>query len=67
MTIQTIASHPTLKRRRPALLHAWRTWWLRAAHRKQMRRLNDVLLDPHMARDLGLPPREKSKLNFGLW
>lgn len=66
MTIQTIASPRSVKPRRPMLLRAWRAWWLRATHRKQMRRLNDVLLDPHMARDLGLPPRERPRHNLDL-
>ncbi|MEJ6394724.1 hypothetical protein V8J82_15785 [Gymnodinialimonas sp. 2305UL16-5] len=37
----------------------WRHWWLRAVKAQQMRHLADITRDPHMARDLGLPPRPK--------
>lgn len=66
MTIQSTSTRPILRSRPRLFSMAWRAWWLRAAHRKQMRHLDDVLSDPHMARDLGLPPRERSQQRLDL-
>ncbi len=45
----------------------WRRWWLRAAKAKQMRHLHLVALDPHMAKDLGLPVTERPLHKFNSW
>ena len=66
MSTQTHTSRTPLKPRR-MLAGAWRAWWLRAVHRRQLRQLDQVLLDPHMARDLGLPARERPTFKPGLF
>lgn len=66
MSIQVTQTRPTPLDRRQIIAKAWRRWWLRAAHRKQMRRLDEVTMDPHMARDLGMPVRERPAIKYGL-
>ncbi|WP_341861607.1 hypothetical protein [Gymnodinialimonas sp. 57CJ19] len=50
----------------PSLAEAWRRWWLRAAQRQPMHHLRDVTLDPHMAKDLGMPLRSPQRHDLGL-
>lgn len=55
MTIQ-FPLRPSPPRR---LFHhaVWRRWWVRFVPSGKGNALDDVLLDPRMAHDLGLPPR----------
>ncbi|UWQ94166.1 hypothetical protein K3728_10495 [Rhodobacteraceae bacterium M385] len=67
MTIQVNLPRSTAHTRPgPSLAKAWRKWWLRAAQRQQMRHLRDVTLDPHMAKDLGMPVQEPQRHDLGL-
>lgn len=67
MSNQTSTTSPAVNPPRHRIAKAWRRWWMRAAHHRQMRHLRDVTLDPHMARDLGLPVQERPKLRLDLW
>ena len=67
MTDQITAPSRTATGLRPALRHAWRRWWLRASMAKQRRQLENVLTDPHVARDLGLPVRERPPVPHSYW
>lgn len=52
---------------RPGLAKAWRRWWQQAANRRQVAHLHDITQDPHIARDLGLPIREKTAHRVEFW
>ncbi len=67
MTVQLTAHTPTRNRARTSLARLWRGWWLRAAKAQQRRCLERVLMDPHMARDLGLPVAERPVIRPELW
>ena len=67
MTIQITSQAPIARASRPTLTRIWRSWWLRAAKAQQRERLRHVLTDPHLARDLGLPPIERPKPRTELW
>ncbi len=67
MTDQTIAPINAPKSRRLLFSRVWRSWWLRASKAQQRRRLETVLTDPHMARDLGLPVRERPQVPKFHW
>lgn len=53
--------------RPPSAAKVWRRWWLRAAKAKQMQQLRDITIDPHMAKDIGLPVTERPLHVFTWW
>ncbi len=67
MSIQFLMNRPVSHPRPLGAARLWRRWWLRAAKAWQMRHLDRALHDPHLARDLGLPPIERAPLRTELW
>lgn len=67
-TLPTAYKAPPARQRRLFNLgNLWRKMRLRAAHAKQLRHLKDVTVDPHMAKDIGLPVTQPERPRFGMW